>query len=221
MSSPGAPALALSDRVAVGMAVEEPAFLGLVNSATASLDDRIRSTLRAGDHRGALTLLMDSHGTAVHRYCARLLRDPDRAEDTLQAVFIDAFQTLPRFEDRSSFRTWLLGIARHRCLDQLRRQRRWNRIADQIELETSVETSSGGQAEVPMATREVEPELEACLGKLGAGARDTLLLRFREDLSYEEMANVTGCKAGALRVRILRALEALRTCLEKRGVSFK
>jgi DNA-directed RNA polymerase specialized sigma24 family protein len=51
--------------------------------------------------------------------------------------------------------------------------------------------------------------------------RDAVQLRFRQDLSYQEMAVVTGARVGALRVRVLRALEALRRCLERKGVSLR
>ena len=196
-------------------------------------DEPIRRLLAAGDRRAALAALMELHGDTVYRYCASLLRDPHQAEDVLQTVFLDAFQALPAFEGRSTFRTWLLGIARHRCLDGVRKRSRWRRLfglgggapegarpgRDAAAVDAAVaRVPQPGPGADAYADAEIGPLLEECLGGLAPAARDSVILRFRSELSFQEMATVAGATPGALRVRVCRAVEALRRCLETKGV---
>src|ERR1043166_8997481 len=76
------------------------------------------------DMTGAIRQLMQRHGTSVYRYCREALRDDALAEDVQQQVFIAAFRDLPKFAGRSTVRTWLFAIARHRVLDAAKSRRR-------------------------------------------------------------------------------------------------
>jgi RNA polymerase sigma factor (sigma-70 family) len=178
-----------------------------------------RQALERGDHPRALELLMELWGETIHRYCAVLLRDESQADDVLQTVFVEAHQTLARWQGRSTLRTWLFGIARHRCLDELRRKRRWRRIflplsSEEVARPGADPPSSSGQD--PIRTHGPGSPLEECLGRLPAEARSLVLLRFREALSYEELAASTGQPAVTLRSRVCRSIAALRRCLERR-----
>ena len=66
---------------------------------------------------------MRAHGDAVLGFCIRVLRDRDLAEEMRQQTFLEAFRDFDRFQERSSRRAWLFGIASHRCLDALRKRR--------------------------------------------------------------------------------------------------
>ena len=90
-------------------------------------DERVLELLADGDRRGAVELLMSLHGQAVYLYCLRILGDRSLADDVQQQVFLEAFRDLGRFEGRSTLRSWLLGIAGHRCLDALKARRRSER----------------------------------------------------------------------------------------------
>src|SRR5258705_2216608 len=93
-----------------------------------SSDGEVREALRKGDRRAALTALMRVHGSAVRRFCADLVADPVLAEDVAQITFVNAFESLASFAGQASCKAWLLGIARHRCLDVLKSRRRWFRV---------------------------------------------------------------------------------------------
>jgi DNA-directed RNA polymerase specialized sigma24 family protein len=90
-------------------------------------EDEAREARARGDHRGALTILMHAYGRDLHRHCFQVLRDRDLADDVHQTVFVQAYRDLPGFAGRSSLRTWLYGIARHRCLDAMKIGARWRR----------------------------------------------------------------------------------------------
>jgi RNA polymerase sigma factor (sigma-70 family) len=83
-----------------------------------------RDALARGDPEGALASLMRAYGSPIYRFCRQLVADPDLAQDVHQTTFVQAFEGLAGFGGRGSFRAWLYGIARHRCLDALKIARR-------------------------------------------------------------------------------------------------
>jgi len=173
------------------------------------------AALAEGDHRRTLTLLMQAHGTAVYQHCRLQLRDAELARDVHQEVFIAAYHALAHFEHRSSLRTWLFGIAQHRCLDAARRRQRARRRLDDRQYDDEPSTMG------PLPRHEQEERdraLEACLSGLSAEGRLAVLQRHREELSYEEMSRLWDLKVEALRMRVSRALRALRECLQRKGV---
>ena len=179
---------------------------------------RARFALRRGDFDGALEILMEAYGSAVYRFCRHMVGDADLADEVHQTTFIQAFADFGRFAGKSSLRTWLLGIARHRCLDAVkvrrRRERRFELAARLPERPCPVP----GPAE-RLADRGRLEALAECLGNLGPRVRDAILMRFQQGLSYVEMGRLFGERPPAVRARVLRALPALRRCLEEKGAA--
>src|SRR5688572_24152592 len=85
--------------------------------APSAADADVLAAIDRGDLRAALTFLMTRHGDAVFRFCVRTVRDRSTAQDVHQQVFEDAWRDLRAFSRRSPVRTWLFGIALHRCQD--------------------------------------------------------------------------------------------------------
>ena len=166
----------------------------------------------SGDVAAALARLMQRHGPAVYRYCRVALNDAALADDIHQQVFIEAFRDLPRFARRSTVRTWLLGIARHRVLDAAKRRRR---ARARIDAGASLELPD---PESPAADRLDDAQLRAalavCIAQLDEPIRTTVLLRYQQGLTYEEMAAMSGEKPGTLQARVARALRRLRALIE-------
>lgn len=179
-------------------------------------EERALEALDQADLKTALTILMEAYGSAVYRFCRQMVTDDELAEDAHQMTFVQAYESLERFSRRSSLRTWLYSIARHRCLDALkvsrRRRARFELTADPSE---NPDTSPG--AEDRLAQRARGRALEHCLDKLAPAVRTAVLLRFHEELSYPEMARICGERPPALQVRVTRALPKLRHCLESLG----
>ncbi len=178
-----------------------------------------QAALDRKDHREVLLLLMDAYGDAVYHFCRRQLRDEHLAEDVRQQSFAQAFEDLPRFSRRSSLRTWLFGIAHHRCQDTLKARRRFD---------ARVETSDrlpDAQDDAPLQDVRLEEARRAqavadCLEGLAPAARAAVGLRFTHGFTFEQMATICGEKATTLQARVARALPALRQCLENRGVTY-
>jgi RNA polymerase sigma-70 factor (ECF subfamily) len=189
-------------------------------SATAADDPEadVWRALAGGDPTRSLELLMDLYGEGIHRYCTGLLGDENLADDVLQMVFIDAFRNFASFQGRSTAKTWLYGIARNRCIDETRRRRGWRRLLH-ARADLSQYPDGRPSAEAAVSSRGMERHIRDCLGRLPSRAREAVVLRYHEDLSYEEIASLTGDAVVALRVRVNRALRTLRACLESKGAT--
>jgi len=182
-------------------------------------DDGDQDALAAvdrGDVRAAVALLMQRHGASIYRFCRQMVGDDTLADDVHQQVFVQVFRDLGSFRRRSAVRTWLYGIARHRCLDAVKIEgRRGRRFPldgelgrDSPDLDRSALDKIGDD--------QLAAALTLCLEELGPAARTAVLLRYREGFRYEEMSEVCGDKPGTLQQRVARALPVLRKCLERR-----
>ncbi|MGO8969223.1 MAG: RNA polymerase sigma factor [Myxococcaceae bacterium] len=185
----------------------------IADSEAAVLDALSRS-----DRNRALTLLMGRYGQAVYNYCRHMLGNDALAEDVHQTTFAQAYSDFGRYRGRSSLRNWLWGIARHRCLDTLKMLRRENKHVEHPETTPDIATTEPG-AEEQLQLGSIGKHLAECIGRLDAEVRDAILLRFMEQLSYEEMAQMTGVRAATLQMRVARAMKGLRQCLEASGVT--
>ena len=142
----------------------------------------------------------------------------------MQRVFFEALRDFEQFRGEASRRTWLFGIASHRCLDILRAQRR-RASSERIE-PTEASNDRQGVADHEAAERgpfeqlnraQLLEALEDCLASLSPETRATVLLRFWTELTHEQLTAHLGSTAEALQMRISRAMPVLRQCLERKG----
>lgn len=160
---------------------------------------------------------MVAHGDAIYSLCVRTLRDPDLAEDVLQQTFLEAHRDLATFQARAAPRTWLFGIAIHRCQDAIRKRRR--RDAREEPGDDGV-VALPDPADGPSAFLEKQQRfaaLESCLERLSEDASMAVQLRFLIGMTFEEMAKQLGAKADTLQTRVMRAMPVLRRCMTRKG----
>lgn len=178
----------------------------------AAQDDDIRAALRANDVRQALTLMMGRYGDEVRRFAYAMTHSHPLADEVRQQVFVEVYRDLPRFTGRASLRAWLFGITRHRCLDATKKHRRWtHRFKNDP---PSDEEPDDHQPERELDRSRLAKILATCLAKLAPAARDAVVLRYHQDLSYDEASAIAGDNAGTLQQRVARALPALRRCVD-------
>lgn len=165
-----------------------------------------------GDLRAAGEWLVANHARDVIGLCRSMVRERDLAEDLAQDVFSQAFTSLRAFRGEASPRTWLLTIARNRCIDHLRRVRSepWDDGGDESEPDRFAD-------DAPLAVELLSQRGDVgALAELAEGERALVVLRFRHGLEYPELASVFGLREGTVRMRLSRALSKMRDHLEAR-----
>lgn len=182
------------------------------------VDALTRLALEARTDEGARAELVRMAYAQVWRLCAGLA-DGASADDLAQETFLRAIKALGGYRGEASARTWLLSIARHTCLDELRaRQRRRRRSARYHAL-----WSTGGAAATTSPDASQESTVADLLSRLEPERRTAFVLTQLLGLTYEEAAAVCVCPTGTIRSRVARAraeLVALVGEVPARGSTF-
>lgn len=157
---------------------------------------------QTGDEQ-AFRKLLNEYGPRTLRYLTGLLGD--LADDVQQEVWLTVYRSIAGLANPRAFRTWLYRTTRHRALDHLRRQHREQELLEEFARQKS-EESGPAAAESPS----LGEELLGALDVLSPAQREVCLLRYRDELSYGEIALVLGCSVGTVRSRLHYAKERLR-----------
>jgi RNA polymerase sigma-70 factor (ECF subfamily) len=161
---------------------------------------------QAGD-REAFAGLFERYQAALKYYLRRLLDSPELADDVLQTVWLKALHGVKRLRQPGAFRTWLYRIARNEALQQLKRDRRWTEVQESLPVPEEEEQEEHFTADAA--------RIHAALAQLSPPHREVLVLRFLEDLSYEEIAAIVDCSVGTVRSRIHYAKRAMKHILKE------
>ncbi|MCA1592918.1 MAG: sigma-70 family RNA polymerase sigma factor [Acidobacteria bacterium] len=157
-------------------------------------------------------------------YVYRMVGDYDTALDLTQDVFIRIYGALARYSSEYKFSTWIYRIAHNASIDHLRR-------AGTVRIEDfQADDGNGGTYEKPLASGAPTPEqlseraerrseIESVVQQLSPSYRELIVLRHAHDMSYDEIAEVTGLPLGTVKNRIFRAREAMRAQLVERGIT--
>ncbi len=158
----------------------------------------------------------------IHGLLLRMVRDPALAEDLAQEVFLKAFRALDTFDPERKFSSWLFKIAHNTAIDQLRRKQ----LAT-VPLESPEDDKPDPLALVPdrvgespdqaLDRQSLAQAIQAAVGHLRVEYREVVILRFQEDLSYEEIAEITGLPLGTVKTHLHRARKAMARHLEELG----
>lgn len=156
----------------------------------------------------------------ITAYVYRMLSDYESSLDVTQEVFIKVYNSLDKYSSDYKFSTWLYRIAHNAAIDYMRRN-----SANLQSLETENEEGAYQlQLESPLLTPEQErersewrSEIEAVVKCLPAVYRELILLRHSQDLSYDEIAEVTNLPLGTVKNRLFRAREMMREIFIERG----
>ncbi len=164
--------------------------------------------------------LVHRYQRQITSYVFRMLGDYDSALDVTQEVFIKVYNSLNKYSAEYKFSTWLYRIAHNAAIDHMRR----NSVTPQsIETENAdgtyqIQIESGRPSpEKDHEVREWRTEIDAVVNCLPPAYRDLILLRHSRDLSYDEIAEVTGLPLGTVKNRLFRAREMMRVIFIERG----
>lgn len=159
-------------------------------------------------NRLAFSELVRAHREGVIWMVYRMCGDVELAEDVAQDTFIRAWQHLPRYQPRSSFRSWLYRIAANRTLDILRRER------DNASIDDFALPAENANPEVQAIRSERERAVQAAILDLAPASRSVLVLREYEGFSYKEISEILEIPMGTVMSRLNYARSRLMKSLE-------
>jgi RNA polymerase sigma-70 factor (ECF subfamily) len=197
------------------------ASLNSVKAASGDADLVVRAL--AGREDG-FEELVRRYQRPIVAYVYRMVGDYDTALDLAQEVFIKVYNSLGRYRPEFKFSTWIYRIAHNASIDHLRR------AGSSRTEEMEVAGEGGSTFEKPIASKSLTPEqetergerraeIEEVVRQLAPAYRELIVLRHSHDLSYDEIAEVTGLPLGTVKNRIFRAREAMRELLVARGIT--
>ena len=163
-------------------------------------DDQLMIDLRGGS-RDAFEALFERYKEAVWRFFRRRVREPERADELLQDVFLAVLQNAGRYEPRAAFRAYLFGIA----FNVLKAERR--------------RYGQASSDSIPADVAGRDPDLDGtiwvrrALASLDPNDRDIVMLREYEGLSYQEIARLLDVPLNTVRSRLFRARMDLKHAL--------
>jgi RNA polymerase sigma factor (sigma-70 family) len=169
----------------------------------------------------AYQALVERYGSAVYNLVARMVRDPGVAEELAQDAFVKAFGALRTYDPAYKFSNWMLRIAHNTAIDHLRRARR-----DTV----SIDAETTGLSISEQLVDEDEPSpfeharqgdlraaLEQALDRLRPEYRRLVILRYLQDVSYEDIAETLDLPLGTVKSHLHRARAELARLMEEAG----
>jgi len=175
-------------------------------------DDDTLMTLAQAGSREAFAVLVERHALHVVQTCFRFAGEREQACELAQGIWVTIWQSRSRYQPGGNFSIWLITIARNRCRNELRRQR--------VVARHSSATSplgpepSSGQID-SLLIEERRRRVREALSQLPVAMREALLMRYGEELRYDEMSKVLGAPESTLRSRVHHGLKLLKRQLEK------
>ena len=161
--------------------------------------------------RDAFRGLFERYGDCVHSLAWHFSGDPTMAKDITQQVFLKLFTAIGQYRGDASFRTWLYRIVANCCEDERRRGRRWMPFVD----EALGAFGRVRHAQLSHAIRrELSDDVASAIAELSPKLRMPILLRYVEDMSYDEIAETLGISMGTVASRLSRGHQALAVRLE-------
>jgi len=165
--------------------------------------------------------LVQRHKHGVFNFIYRFLGNRETAEEVFQESFIKIHQAADRYIPNGKFSTWLYTIVRNLCVDTFRRKKIREAVSlddrkddDDRSLGDSI-ASNQVPADILSSAREIEGALEMALVKLNEDQKEVFLLREREGLKFEEIAEITGVSVNTVKSRMRYALESLKRALRQ------
>lgn len=171
-------------------------------------DHAIIHQVLAGDTE-AFARLVDRHYDRCARIAVRILGNREDAEEAIQDTFLRAYRALGTYENRERFSAWLTRILVNQCRTVLARVERREAVFSDLDLR---DAEMFAEAEAPES---VWPDMEHVLALLPSDQREAIVLRYADDLTYDEMARITGVGESALKMRVQRAFARLRVLLQE------
>ena len=188
----------------------ERAGLRVVRSAEGDDVSELLSRVARGDS-AAFAGLYDALGGSVYGLARRVVRDPERAEDVAQEVFLEVWRKAPAYEpSKGTAKTWILTIAHRRAVDAVRR----NETSRKYEAKTVVDDVQHDAPGDELLEREEQAQVRDCLKTLTELQLESVQLAYYQGYTYSEVATLLDKPLPTIKTRMRDGLIRLRDCME-------
>jgi len=190
------------------------------NFASATDSDLVATAITGQE--GSFEELVRRYQRPISAYVYRMVGNYESALDLTQEIFIKVYASLRKYRSEFKFSTWFYKIAHNAAVDHLRRS--------STREQSLITGSESDQFELPIESRRLSPEqeserkerrieIESVVRALPANYRELIILRHSQDLTYEEIVEVTGLPLGTVKNRLFRAREMMRQQFVNRGIT--
>lgn len=155
----------------------------------------------------AFTMLVEAYQRPVFNLCYRMLCNAEDAEDAAQETFLRAYVAIKRYDSNRPFGTWLLSIAAHYCIDQIRKRRMAMVSIEDLPYLELPDDCPG--PEITLSRREEQIRIQCILKELNAIDRAAVVMYYWYDFSYDEIAEILSLTLSAVKSRLHRARREL------------
>ena len=173
-------------------------------------------------HESGFEELVKRYQRPITAYIFRMLGDYDLSLDVTQDVFIKVYNSLDKYRPEYKFSTWIYRIAHNAAIDHMRRNSMQTSSIETENADGAYELQLESSLPSPEKDRERSEwraEIDAIVKCLPPSYRDLIVLRHSQELSYDEIAEVTGLPLGTVKNRLFRAREMMRELFIERGFS--
>ena len=188
----------------------------------ASVADRDLVATAVSGLEGSFEELVRRYQRPISAYVYRMVGNYESALDLTQEIFIKVYSSLERYRAEFKFSTWIYKIAHNAAVDHLRRTA--------TREQSLVVGPEGDQFDLPIESTRLSPEqeserrerrveIETVVRALPSNYRELIILRHSQDLSYEEIVEVTGLPLGTVKNRLFRAREMMRQQFVEKGIT--
>ncbi len=177
-----------------------------MNSSDKLIEQVLILRCQIGD-KDALAGLIERYQAPLRYFISRLSANPEMAEDIFQDTWLTVIRRIHTLKKIDAFSTWLYRIARNKVYQQFRRKRKLFELDQNIAVPNNTEND--------VFSPEDAAKVHRCLKDLLPEYREVLMLRFLEQMSYEQISQVINCRLGTVKSRIHYAKLALKKEMEK------
>ena len=167
----------------------------------------------------AFDILLNRYKSSVHSYIYYIVRDKDLTEDIFQETFVKAIVTIKqgRYSETGKFKAWIMRIAHNLIIDNFRQERNENTISnDEVDVDLFNDTRlCDGNAEDEMVQNQVFADVRKLVRHLPDNQREVLEMRYYQDMSFKEIAEVTGVSINTALGRMRYAILNMRRMAEE------
>lgn len=177
-----------------------------MNRAAKLIEQVLLLRCQIGD-QNALAELIGRYERPLRYFISHLLDDRELAQDIYQDTWLTVIRRIHSLKKPDAFSTWLYRIARNKVYYQFRKTKVWFELNENIAVPN--------EADDDIVSLEDAAKIHKCLKKLRPEHKEVLMLRFLEQMSYQQMAEVLDCNLGTVKSRVYYAKLALKKELEK------